>query len=327
MSESVSAITLREAQESVDQWIRTVGVRYFSELTNLGILVEEVGELSRLIVSKYGDQSFKASDKGKEMADEMADVLWVLICLANQTGVDLTDAFENPALLTEAEDLDSFLKGLTMEVQEETDLGLVFGMRVALLDAIDIQRARDHGIPDYNTMRESFGLPRVSSFAEINSNPDIQQALANVYGNNIDAIDPIVGALAEELLPGASVGPLVAAGFQTQFSRLRDSDRFWYENDAEFDEAERALLRQTRFSDILRRNTGVSNIPDNVFFAVPEPGTLPLLFGWLLWQFGFAMRMRPQFLTIGCAACGSCRSAGRCCGVREWRPANKAARL
>jgi NTP pyrophosphatase (non-canonical NTP hydrolase) len=94
MSASVPDITLRKAQESVDQWIKTVGVRYFSELTNLGILVEEVGELSRLMVRKYGDQSFKASDKGKEMADEMADVLWVLICLANQTGVDLTDAFE-----------------------------------------------------------------------------------------------------------------------------------------------------------------------------------------------------------------------------------------
>jgi len=94
MSESVSEITLRAAQETVDKWIRTVGVRYFSELTNLGILVEEVGELSRLMVRKYGDQSFKASDEGKEMADEMADVLWVLICLANQTGVDLTDAFE-----------------------------------------------------------------------------------------------------------------------------------------------------------------------------------------------------------------------------------------
>src|SRR6478735_1861562 len=92
MPESVSAITLREAQESVDKWIRTIGVRYFSELTNLGILMEEVGELSRLIVRKYGDQSFKDSDKGKELGEEMADVLWVLICLANQTGVDLTDA-------------------------------------------------------------------------------------------------------------------------------------------------------------------------------------------------------------------------------------------
>lgn len=85
---------IKEAQEKVDQWIKTVGVRYFSELTNLGILMEEVGELSRLMVRQYGDQSFKESDKGKDLGDEMADVLWVLICLANQTGVDLTTAFE-----------------------------------------------------------------------------------------------------------------------------------------------------------------------------------------------------------------------------------------
>jgi len=85
-------LTLREAQTKVDEWITTVGVRYFNELTNLGILMEEVGELSRLIVRQYGEQSFKDSDKGKELSDEMADILWVLICLANQTGVDLTQA-------------------------------------------------------------------------------------------------------------------------------------------------------------------------------------------------------------------------------------------
>jgi len=85
-------LTLREAQTKVDEWIKTVGVRYFNELTNLGILMEEVGELSRLIVRQYGEQSFKDSDKGKELSDEMADILWVLICLANQTGVDLTQA-------------------------------------------------------------------------------------------------------------------------------------------------------------------------------------------------------------------------------------------
>ena len=87
-------MTIANAQEQVDNWIKTVGVRYFSELTNLGILMEEVGELSRLVVRNYGEQSFKESDKGKEMADEMADVLWVLICLANQTGVDLTAALQ-----------------------------------------------------------------------------------------------------------------------------------------------------------------------------------------------------------------------------------------
>ncbi|MBL0145490.1 MAG: nucleotide pyrophosphohydrolase [Chitinophagaceae bacterium] len=87
-------MTIDAAQTNVDQWIKTVGVKYFSELTNLGILMEEVGELSRLMVRKYGEQSFKESDKGKELSDEMADVLWVLICLANQTGVNLTEALQ-----------------------------------------------------------------------------------------------------------------------------------------------------------------------------------------------------------------------------------------
>jgi NTP pyrophosphatase (non-canonical NTP hydrolase) len=87
-------MTINEAQINVDNWIKTVGVKYFSELTNLGILMEEVGELSRLIVRIYGDQSFKESDKKTKLSDEMADVLWVLICLANQTGVDLTEALQ-----------------------------------------------------------------------------------------------------------------------------------------------------------------------------------------------------------------------------------------
>ena len=87
-------MTIEEAQQQVDNWIKTVGVRYFNELTNLGILMEEVGELSRLMVRKYGEQSFKESDKNKELSDEITDVLWVLICLANQTGVDLTKALQ-----------------------------------------------------------------------------------------------------------------------------------------------------------------------------------------------------------------------------------------
>ena len=86
-------ITIPEAQQMVDQWIKTIGVCYFSELTNLAILTEEVGELARIMARTYGDQSFKKSDEGKDLGDEMADVLWVLICLANQTGVDLNEAF------------------------------------------------------------------------------------------------------------------------------------------------------------------------------------------------------------------------------------------
>jgi NTP pyrophosphatase (non-canonical NTP hydrolase) len=85
-------LTLNEAQKLVDNWIKTVGVRYFNELTNMSLLMEEVGELARIMARTYGEQSFKESDKGRALDDEMADVLWVLICLANQTGVNLTEA-------------------------------------------------------------------------------------------------------------------------------------------------------------------------------------------------------------------------------------------
>ena len=87
-------MTINEAQQQVDGWIKTVGVRYFSELTNMAILTEEIGELARIMARTYGDQSFKKTDLDKNLADEMADVLWVLICLANQTGVNLTEAFQ-----------------------------------------------------------------------------------------------------------------------------------------------------------------------------------------------------------------------------------------
>lgn len=87
-------MTIKEAQELVDQWIKTHGVRYFNELTNTTILMEEVGEVARIMARRYGEQSEKESDKNKDLGEEMADVLWVLICLANQTGVDLTEALE-----------------------------------------------------------------------------------------------------------------------------------------------------------------------------------------------------------------------------------------
>ncbi|MCP4457478.1 MAG: nucleotide pyrophosphohydrolase [Cytophagales bacterium] len=87
-------MTLEEVQKTVDDWIKTTGVRYFGELTNMAVLTEEVGELARLMSRQYGDQSFKETDKNRELGDEIADVMWVLICIANQTGVNLTDAFQ-----------------------------------------------------------------------------------------------------------------------------------------------------------------------------------------------------------------------------------------
>ena len=91
--ETMSDLTLKEIQTTVDNWVTTIGVRYYSELTNTAVLMEEVGEVARLMARLYGDQSFKKSDEAVNLADEMADVLFVLICLANQTGIDLTDAF------------------------------------------------------------------------------------------------------------------------------------------------------------------------------------------------------------------------------------------
>ena len=91
-------MTLEEAQQKVDNWIKTYGVRYFSPLTNMAVLTEEVGEVARIISRQYGEQSFKPSDKDKNLADELSDVLWVVICLANQTGINLTEAFEKNLL-------------------------------------------------------------------------------------------------------------------------------------------------------------------------------------------------------------------------------------
>jgi NTP pyrophosphatase (non-canonical NTP hydrolase) len=89
---STEEITIREAQERIDEWIRSTGVRYFNELTNMAILTEEVGEVARLMSRIYGDQSFREVDKDKKLSDELADVLWVILCIANQTGTDLTEA-------------------------------------------------------------------------------------------------------------------------------------------------------------------------------------------------------------------------------------------
>ncbi len=102
-------MTIQEAQEQVDHWIKTVGVRYFSELTNMAILTEEVGELARLMARKYGDQSFKESDKNRELDDEIADVFWVLVCIANQTGINLTEAFEKNMIKKTSRDKDRHL--------------------------------------------------------------------------------------------------------------------------------------------------------------------------------------------------------------------------
>jgi NTP pyrophosphatase (non-canonical NTP hydrolase) len=112
-------LTIKDAQQKVDQWIEMYGVRYFSELTNMAILTEEVGEVARIISRTYGEQSFKKKEKDKKLADELADVLFVLICLANQTGVDLSDAFEKNMNKKTKRDKDRHKKNQKLKIKKK----------------------------------------------------------------------------------------------------------------------------------------------------------------------------------------------------------------
>jgi hypothetical protein len=204
--------------------------------------------------------------------------------------MSLRDSFFKMQNLAAPGELECFLKGLAMDQQQEVDMHIVDDVRDFLfgepipggfdLAALNIQRGRDHGLPDYNSLRVAFGLPAVTTFAQITSDPEVQAGLQAVYGD-VNRIDAWVGALAEDHLPGASVGSLVAYGLIEQFRRARDGDRLWYLRDSDFSAADLALLNSTRLSDIIRWNTSITNLQGNVFFmAVPEPNSFALgLFG------------------------------------------------
>lgn len=116
MEKITKEMTIKEAQEIVDNWIKTKGVRYFNELTNMAILTEEVGEVARIMARKYGEQSYKKSDEDSELSDELADVLWVLICLANQTGVDLTEALTKNLAKKDTRDKDRHIHNAKLKL-------------------------------------------------------------------------------------------------------------------------------------------------------------------------------------------------------------------
>jgi hypothetical protein len=200
-------------------------------------------------------------------------------------GVDLAQAFFNPTLINPAgvtdpysgkasTGIDPILKGAASGDAQEVDLQAVRDIRNLLfgppgaggsdLIARDIQRGRDHGLTDYNSMRAAYGLPRVTSFAQITSDVTVQQKLQQLYGN-VNNIDAFVGALAEDHSPGADVGPLTKAVLVDQFTRLRDGDRFFYLN--QFSGKELSdLLANTSLTKIIERNTGVTNLQDNIFY-------------------------------------------------------------
>jgi hypothetical protein len=195
---------------------------------------------------------------------------------AVRDAVELREAFFNPALLQET-GIDSILKYVSSTQAEEIDLQIVDSLRNFLFGApgqggldlasLNIQRGRDHGLADYNSVREAYGLPRVESFDEITSDPAIQQTLADLYGS-VDNIDLWVGGLAEDHVTGSSMGETFQRIVADQFERLRDGDRLWYEN--VFSGPELRQIDQTRLSDIMQRNTNVSNLQDNVFFFRAE---------------------------------------------------------
>uniref|UniRef100_UPI003562EE56 peroxidase family protein n=1 Tax=Stieleria sp. TaxID=2795976 RepID=UPI003562EE56 len=190
--------------------------------------------------------------------------------------VELKDAFFNPTLLEET-GIDAILKYDASSQSQEIDLEVVDSLRNFLfgapgaggfdLVALNIQRGRDHGLNDYNTTRQAYGLDAVESFADITSDVELQEKLESLYGD-VDNIDLWVGLMAEDHLRGASVGELTSTIIADQFQRLRDGDRFYYEN--VFDGLELRAIEQTSLADVIERNTTVEGLQENVFFMLAE---------------------------------------------------------
>jgi hypothetical protein len=193
----------------------------------------------------------------------------------DEGNIALRDSFFNPAAVKET-DIDPLLKGLATQAGQEIDNQLVDEVRNFLfgppgaggfdLASLNIQRGRDHGLADYNQTRAAYGLPKVTSFAQISSDPETQSRLAAAY-DSVNDIDLWVGALAEDHAAGASVGPLVQRIVADQFTRVRDADRYWYQRAFRGDELRR--LENTHLADVIQRNTDLTHLQRNVFFS-PE---------------------------------------------------------
>ncbi|HIB65028.1 MAG TPA: peroxidase, partial [Phycisphaerales bacterium] len=187
--------------------------------------------------------------------------------------VALLHAFFAPERLSEG-GIEPLLRGLAAFIQEPTDQDISMAVRNMLfgrpghggmdLASINIQRGRDHGLPDFNSVRESFGLPAASSFAELTDDETLVGKLEQAYGT-IDKLDPWVGMLCEKHEPGAAVGKTLQTILAEQFQRLRDGDRFWYENDADLAPM-LSEIKETSFSDIIRRNTEIGDELDDTPF-------------------------------------------------------------
>lgn len=189
----------------------------------------------------------------------------------------LQDAFFKPRLISD-NGIEAFLGGLYRSKMQRIDTEIVDGVRVHLFDALDrqtktmldlaalnIQRGRDHGLPDYNSCRVAYGLNAVKNFDEITKDNHVANTLKQAYDKDISIVDPWIGGLAEDHVDDGSVGEFIRAVLVEQFTRLRDGDRFWFENDPCLSDAEKQQIRETRLSDVLRRNTTLTQVPDDVF--------------------------------------------------------------
>jgi peroxidase len=227
---------------------------YHSDV-NPGISNEFSTAAFRLGHSMLGDDIEFLDNNGKEIAP----------------AVELRNAFFNPSGL-QANGIDSILKYLASDRAQELDTRVVDDVRNFLfgppgaggfdLASLNIQRGRDHGLADYNTMRAAYGLPKVTTFADITPDKNLQAQLQKLYGS-VDKIDAWVGGLAEKHVPGSSVGALFQRILVDQFTRLRDGDRFWYQNS--FSKSQLQQIERTTLADVIRRNTDVTNLQPNVF--------------------------------------------------------------
>ena len=201
----------------------------------------------------------------------------------------LAEAFFHPEVIRETEGIEPFLKGMCHQVEQAFDCKMISDLRNALfgppgaggmdLAAINIMRGREKGMPDYNTVRQHFGLPPYSSFADICHNPELVQNLYEVYQGNINNIDPWVGMLAEDRLPGSLFGELVNKIMRIQFTALRDGDRFYFMNDEGLTAQEKDIINNTRLGDVISRNSDMPTISENVFFATPIPNEVRTITG------------------------------------------------
>ena len=202
--------------------------------------------------------------------------------------LDLFEQFFNPTIITEPGSLDAVVRGLAAQQANEVDTQIIDGVRNLLfggtqgrdLLALNLQRGRDHGLADYNTLRQDLGLPAVMNFGDITTDASLAAALQAAYGD-VNNIDAWIGLFAEDHLPGASMGATAAAIFNDQFGRLRDGDRFFYLNDPTFTHADLAWLDGLTFADLIRLNTD-ADVQDAVFFTVPTPGAALVLISGLL---------------------------------------------